>query len=75
MQLMSHMTETHHAQKQQASTLNTDPNNKYGILFVNLTEIGNSYNGVCTSYGRCIHGVGNKLLLHRAMASRMTNQI
>ncbi len=38
-------------------------------------EIENSYNGVCTSYEKCDHGVGNKLLLHRATAARMTNQI
>jgi hypothetical protein len=32
-----------------------------------------SYNGVCTSYAKCIHGVGNKLLLHQATAARMNN--
>ena len=65
----------HHAQQQQASISNTDQNKKYNILFENLMEIGNSYNGVCTSYGKCIHKVGNNLLLHRATAARMTNQI
>jgi hypothetical protein len=48
---------------------------KYESLFQNMVEIGNGYNGICTSYGKCIHGIGNELLLRRATAARMTNQI
>ncbi len=44
-------------------------------MFSNVTEIGEGYNGVCTSNGKCIHGVGNKLPLHRAMSARLNNQI
>jgi hypothetical protein len=44
-------------------------------MFSDVAEIRDCYNGVCTSYGKCIHGVGNKLLLHRAMAACMNNQI
>jgi hypothetical protein len=44
-------------------------------MFSDVAEIGDCYNGVCTSYGKCIHGVGNKLLLHQAMAAHMNNQI
>ncbi len=40
-----------------------------------MVEIGNSYNGICTSYGKCVHGIENELLLHRATATRMTNQM
>jgi hypothetical protein len=36
-QLTSHMTEMYHARQQQASTSDTDQNNKYDILFANLT--------------------------------------
>jgi hypothetical protein len=44
-------------------------NRKFDILFDNLAEIGGSYNGITTSYGRCVHEVGNKILLHRATAA------
>jgi hypothetical protein len=48
---------------------------KYKSLFKNMVKIGDSYNIICTSYGKCFHGVGHELLLHRAMAAQMTNQI
>jgi hypothetical protein len=44
-------------------------------MFSDVAEIGDCYNGVCTSYRKFIHGVGNKLLLHRATAACMNNQI
>jgi hypothetical protein len=44
-------------------------------MFSDVAEIGDSYNGVCTSYRKCIHGVENKLFLHQAMAACMNNQI
>ncbi len=40
-----------------------------------LAEIGDRYNGICTSYGKCIHEVGIELLYHRVTNSRLNNQI
>jgi hypothetical protein len=55
--------------------VNTEQNRKIDIMFSDVAEIGDCYNGVCTSYGKCILGVGNKLLLPRVMAAHMNNQI
>ena len=73
--LTTQFKELHNTQQEIYNKILDEHNKKFGILFDNLAEIGNSYNGVATSYGRCVHGVGNELLLHRATAARMTNQI
>ncbi len=65
----------HQAHLEQKKIANTEQNIKIDIMFSDIAEIGGCYNGVCSSYGKCIHGVGNKLLLHQAMAARMNNQI
>ncbi len=45
------------------------------MMFSDVTELGMNYNRICTSYGKCIHGVGNELLLHRATSACLNNQI
>ncbi len=65
----------HQAHLEQTKIANTEQNRKIDIMFSDVAEIGDCYNGECTSYGKCIHGVGNKLLLHQAKAARMNNQI
>ncbi len=59
---------------EQAKNANTEQHRKFD-MFSDVTEIGKEYNGVCTSYGKCIHGVGNELLLPRATSARLNNQI
>jgi hypothetical protein len=73
--MASQLNKMHQAHLEQAKNANTEQHVKFDIMFSNVTEIGEGYNGVCTSYGKCIHRVGNELLLHQAMSACLNNQV
>ncbi len=71
----SQLKEMHQAHLEQAKNSDTEQHRKFDIMFSNVTEISEGYNGLCTSYRKCIHGVGNELLLHQATSACLNNQI
>ncbi len=73
--MTTQLFDMHQAHLEQTKRANTEQNRKIDIMFSDIAEIGDCYNGVCTSYRKCIHGVGNEHLLHRAKAACMNNQI